>query len=153
MCQLNKETHHNIKLPLAITDTKTHPWEKIYLDIVGSLPITEGGMKYILTCQDNLSKYFIAVPIQNQTADEVTNAFVKHIVLVYGIPDEIVTDQGSNFMSDVLNEYVNYSKLRKFTRQHTIRKVMEHWKGRIRHSLIICVALATRMVILRMFHI
>jgi transcription elongation factor Elf1 len=100
-CQLNTETRHNIKLPLAIADTKTYPWEKIYLDIVGLLPITDGGMKYILTCQDNLSTYFIAVPIQNQTAEEVTNAFVKHIVLVYGIPDEIVTDQGSNFMSDI----------------------------------------------------
>jgi hypothetical protein len=71
------------------------------LDIVGPLPITETGMKYILTCQDNLSKYFIAVPLQNQTAEVVTNAFVKKIILIYGIPTEIVTDQGSNFMSDV----------------------------------------------------
>jgi hypothetical protein len=52
-CQLNKETHPYIKLPLAITDTKTTPWEKVYLDIVGPLPITETGIKYTLTCQDN----------------------------------------------------------------------------------------------------
>jgi hypothetical protein len=54
ICQVNKETRRNIKLPLVITDTKTTPREKVYLDIVGPLPITENKMKYILTCQDNL---------------------------------------------------------------------------------------------------
>jgi transcription elongation factor Elf1 len=101
ICQLNKETRQNIKLPLTITDTKNTPWEKVYLDIAGPLPMTETDIIYILTCQDNSSKHFIAIPLQNQTADEVTNAFVRNIVLLYGIPPEIVTDQGSNFMSDV----------------------------------------------------
>jgi hypothetical protein len=54
-CQLNKETRQNIKLPLTLTDTKTTPWEKIYSDIVGSLPVTESGMKYVLTRQDNFA--------------------------------------------------------------------------------------------------
>jgi hypothetical protein len=112
-CQLNKDTRPNVKLPLTVTDTKTTPWEKVYLDIVGTLSMTETGMKYILTCQDNLSKYFIAVPLQNQTADEVTNAFVKNIILIYGIPTEIVTDQGSNFMSDVFKRICKLFKIEK----------------------------------------
>jgi hypothetical protein len=70
-------------------------------------------MKYILTCQDNLSKYFIAVPIENQTAEEVTNAFVRNIVLIYGIPTEIVTDQGANFMSDVFKRICKLFKIEK----------------------------------------
>jgi hypothetical protein len=40
------------------------------------------------------------VPLQSQTAEEVTNVFVKNI-LIYGIPREIVTDQGIDFMSDM----------------------------------------------------
>jgi transcription elongation factor Elf1 len=84
ICQINKETKPNIKLPLTITDTKTTPWDKVHLDIVGPLPVTGNKMKYILTCQDNLSKYFVVVPLQNQTAEEVTNIFV--IILIYGIP-------------------------------------------------------------------
>jgi hypothetical protein len=55
-CQINKETQKNIKLPLTITDTKSTPWEKLYLDEVGPLTTTENNMKFILTCQDNLSK-------------------------------------------------------------------------------------------------
>jgi hypothetical protein len=112
ICQVNKETKPNIKLP-TITDTKETPWEKIYLDIVGPLPTTERDMKYILTCQDNLSKYFIATPIENQTAERVTEAFVKHVILIYGIPNEIVTDQGSNFMSDVFKRICKLLKITK----------------------------------------
>jgi hypothetical protein len=112
-CQMNKETHHSIKLPLTITDTKTTPWDKVYLDVVGPLAMTQSGMKYILTCQDNLSKYFIAIPLQNQTAEEVTNAFVKNIILIYGIPTEILTDQGSNFMSDVFKRICKLFKIEK----------------------------------------
>jgi hypothetical protein len=89
---MNKETHSYIKLPLTITDSKTIPWEKVYLDIVGPLPMAETGMKYILTCQGNLSKYIIAILLQNQKAEEVTNVFIKNIILIYRIPTEILAD-------------------------------------------------------------
>ena len=70
------------------------------------------GHKYILTCQDNLSKYLMAIPMLTQTA-EVTLTFMKHIVLLYGIPQSIVTDQGSQFMSDVFKRLCKLLKLNK----------------------------------------
>jgi hypothetical protein len=88
-------------------------WENVYLDIVGPLPPTENGRRYILTCQGNLSKYFIAAPIPNQSAEEVTNAFVRNIILVNGIPTEIVTNQGSNFMSDMYKRICRLFKIEK----------------------------------------
>jgi hypothetical protein len=68
-------------------------------DIEGPLNMTEKGHKYIITCQDKLSKYLKAILMQTQTA-EVTLT-LRHIVLLYGIHQSIVTDQGSPFMSDV----------------------------------------------------
>jgi hypothetical protein len=91
-CQLNKETQKNIKMPLVVADT---------------------NMKFILTCQDNLSKYVVAVPIENQTAEKVAEAFVKNVILIYGIPNEIVTDQGTNFMSDVFKRICKLFKIEK----------------------------------------
>ena len=52
----NKLTGPYVKAPFKETDTQFHPWDEVYLDIVGPLPGTEGH-KYVLTCQDNLSKY------------------------------------------------------------------------------------------------
>lgn len=114
-CQLNKVTQLPIKQPLIITDIKDTPWEKIYLDIVGPLPLTEQGNKYILTCQDNLSKYLIAIPMSDQTAEETAKAFNTHIVCIFGIPNEIVTDQGTNFMSNLFKDLCKLLKINKLS--------------------------------------
>jgi hypothetical protein len=51
------ELHFNKLIPSFI------PGTNFTLDIVGPLPMTEEGHKDILTCQDNLSKYLVAIPI------------------------------------------------------------------------------------------
>jgi hypothetical protein len=113
ICQKNKFTGPYIQSPFQETDTQFYAWNKIYLDIVGPLHLTEGGYKYILTCQDNLSKYLIAAPMLTQTAEEVTLTFLRHIVLLYGIPQDIVTDQGSQFMGDIFTRLCKVLKLKK----------------------------------------
>ena len=53
-----------------------------------------------MTVQDELSKFLIAVPLEDQTAEQVAKAFVDHVVLIYGIPQIILTDCGSQFLSE-----------------------------------------------------
>ena len=55
ICQKNKFTGPYVQAPFQETDTQFQPWDKLYLDVVGPLPMTEEGHKYMLTCQDNLS--------------------------------------------------------------------------------------------------
>jgi len=43
--------------------------------------MTEKGYKYILTCQDNLSKYLLAIPMITQTAGEVALTFLCYVIL------------------------------------------------------------------------
>jgi len=56
VCQKNKFTGPYVKTTFQGMDTQYQPWDKLYLDIVGPLPMTEEGYKYILTFQHNLSK-------------------------------------------------------------------------------------------------
>jgi hypothetical protein len=108
VCQLNKQTLPKVKADLQITDTQEQPWDKIYLDIVGPFSMSVKGNKYLFTCQDNLSKYLIAIPIEDMTAETIARNFVFDIILKYGIPDQILTDQGTQFMSEL---FVNCCKL------------------------------------------
>ena len=101
VCQKNKFTGPYVKAPFQETDTQYQPWDKVYLDIVGPLPMTDEGYKCILTCQDNISKYLLAIPMITQTDDEVALTFLRYVILHYGIPNSIVTDQGSQFMCDI----------------------------------------------------
>jgi IS30 family transposase len=109
---LSKEqiTQNTTKLPIKITTTPEIVWEKCALDILGPLIQTLDGHRYVLTFQDELSKYTLAVPIKQQDAMTVARAFVEEIVLKFGIPQSVLTDQGSNFMSEV---FANVCKLLK----------------------------------------
>ncbi|XP_011646140.2 uncharacterized protein LOC105432862 [Pogonomyrmex barbatus] len=79
---------------MLITDTLKKLLEKCAFDIVGPLPITNAGNKYILTFQDKLTKFSKAISIKNQEANTVAKAFVTKIIVEYEIPDKILTDQG-----------------------------------------------------------
>lgn len=112
LCQKNKTTQ-NTKLPMAITTTSSKPLEKIFLDIVGPLPLTTQGNKYILTIQDDLSKYSLAIPLQNQETITIAKAFVEHLICRFGAPTFLLTDQGSNFVSQLFQDVCKLLKIKK----------------------------------------
>ena len=74
------------------------PFQRIAMNLVGSLPRTQRGNCFILTIFDYATRYPEAIPLSNteavRIANELTDVFAK-----VGIPDEILTDQGPNFMS------------------------------------------------------
>lgn len=103
-CQRNK-FQRNQKNPMKITSTSNYPFEKIFLDIVGPIsPISHSGNKYILTMQDDLTKFSVGIPIPNQEAQLIAKTFSEHFICNYGCPTSIQTDQGSNFMSNFFKE-------------------------------------------------
>jgi transposase InsO family protein len=98
---------------MDITTTAEHPFDKCYLDVVGPLPVIQGNNKYILTFQDYLSKYVVAVPIGQQDAEKVARAFVGNVVLKYGTSRVLQTDQGANFISEVFRNTCKILKIKK----------------------------------------
>lgn len=112
-CQLNK-CSKTTKMPMIITTTSTYPFEKIFLDIVGPLNQTNNFNKYLLTFQDDLSKFSIAIPIPDQEASTVARNFVTKIICQYGTPKTLLTDQGTNFLSQVFKESCKLLNIKQF---------------------------------------
>jgi hypothetical protein len=83
------------------------------MDIAGALTVTTEGHKYILTFQDELSKYTIAVPISQQDAETIATVFVQEIFVTFGIPQVILTDQGSHFLSEIFTNVCKLLKIKK----------------------------------------
>jgi hypothetical protein len=95
-----------------MTTTK-HPFERCALDIVGPLKEKTLRNKYILTFQDDLSKFLVAVPILQQDVETVARAFVLNVVLKFVATAQILTDQGSNFLSDLFKSTCKLLKIKK----------------------------------------
>ena len=84
------------------------------MDIVGPMIVSYSGNKYILTIQDDLTKYSMAIPIPTQDTNTVAKAFSENFICnVFGAPSSIVSDQGSNFMSDMFAQLCKILKIKK----------------------------------------
>lgn len=96
-CKMQKHT----RAPMQMTSTADEAFEKIYLDIVGPLPVTDNNKRYILTIQCELSKFIEAYTLENKEAETVSEVFVREFVLRFGVPRKIATDQGTEFTAAV----------------------------------------------------
>ena len=70
------------------------PFNRIALEIVGPLPKTSRGHRYILVLVDYATRYPEALPLRPATAKAVAKLFSR-----VGLAREVLTDQGSCFMS------------------------------------------------------
>lgn len=111
-CQKNK-CGKNPRIPMKITTTSKSPFEKVFMDIVGPLPLSYLSNRYLLTIQDDLTKYCFAIPIHNQEATTIAEAFLKNFVCIYGAPKSILTDQGTNFLSEVFKNCCKMLNIKK----------------------------------------
>jgi hypothetical protein len=75
------------------------PFAQCGLDQVGPLPkSSRGGHTYLLVAVDKFSKWIEAVPVTNQEATMAVK-FFESIIYRYGIPNSIITENGTNFTS------------------------------------------------------
>nr|XP_014352698.1 PREDICTED: uncharacterized protein LOC106706359 [Latimeria chalumnae] len=85
-------------VPLPIIET---PFQCIGMDLVGPLDKSAQGHKYVLVFVDYATRYPEAVPLRVASATNVATALFSLISRV-GILKEILTDQGTPFMSKVM---------------------------------------------------
>lgn len=91
------------RAPLVPLPVIEEPFARIAMDIVGPLPHSRAGHKYILVVCDYATHYPEALPMKTIDAERVAEELVKIFSWV-GIPREILTDQGNNFTSHLLTE-------------------------------------------------
>lgn len=113
-CQVRKLTRIKTKSPMIITDTPGAAFDKISLDIMGPLPMSSQGNSYILTIQDLLTKYSVAIPLIEATSLSIADAFTKQFICIYGAPKAILTDQGTNFLSSLIKNLTKKFNIKHF---------------------------------------
>ena len=76
------------------------PLETISMDVVGPLPVSNQGNKYIITMMDLFSRWPAAYPVADMTAETVVRC-IKTWGGDFGYPESVLTDRGTNFASEV----------------------------------------------------
>lgn len=77
------------------------PLERVAVDVLGPLPVSNSGNKYILIVGDYFTKWVEANALENQQAETVAEVIVNEFVTRFGVPLQLHSDQGRNFESAV----------------------------------------------------
>ena len=89
--------------PLVPLPIVASPFERIAMDIVGPLPRSHSGNRFVLVVCDYATRWSEAVPLKSIDAGHVAEELMVLFSRV-GVPKEILTDQSSNFTSQLLKE-------------------------------------------------
>ena len=63
------------------------------------MPRSYKGHRYILCIIDEVTIFWVAVPIFQAKSEEVGEVLLEHVITKYCIPEYIIMDQDSAFMS------------------------------------------------------
>jgi hypothetical protein len=102
-CAKRKGPQQTKKAPMQVTRSG-YPMERIAVDILGELPETPNGNKYILVVSDYFTKWTESYPMPNMEASTVAQLIVEQLVCRFGIPRKIHSDQGRQFESNLFRE-------------------------------------------------
>ncbi len=91
------------KAPLRPLPVMQVPFERIGMDLIGPLERSARGHRFALVLVDYATRYPEAVALRNISAKSVAEALFNMISRV-GIPKEILTDQGTAFMSRTIRK-------------------------------------------------
>ncbi|BHF64801.1 hypothetical protein SprV_0200780800 [Sparganum proliferum] len=102
-CQKNKVRRHTFSpsSTFAVPNVRFH---HVHLDLVGPLPPSRGNT-HILTAVDRFTRWPIAVPITDTSAENIAMVFLTHWISTFGVPATFTTDRGSQFQSSLYREF------------------------------------------------
>lgn len=90
------------------------PWQVICTDLVGPLPRSYKGYKFILVVCDCFTKYTCLFPLRNSLAKTVVEIIEREVLLKHGIPQCIIMDRGPQYISKHMQSLKLKYKIPKF---------------------------------------
>ena len=115
ICQRTIPKGKNTKLSLGSVPLIDTPFKRVAVDLIGPMfPVTDRGNRYVLTLVDYATRYPEATPLKNIDTETVAEALVSMFSRI-GIPEEILSDQGAQFMSNVMKEVSRLLSVKQLT--------------------------------------
>lgn len=106
-CQTYKKDNQVRRLPMQISDVANGPFEKIAIDVViMKKEKTKRGNCYIITIQDNLTKFLALYPVATHTTINIFKCLIQFICQ-YDLPKVILSDNGTEFNNELLSLFMD----------------------------------------------
>ena len=111
-CQIYANKVHVPHIPLNVM-TSPWPFAMWGIDMIGEIkPTASNGHRFILVAIDYFTKWVEAASFASVTKNVVAR-FIKHnLICLYGIPERIITDNGTNLNNAMITELCTQFKIK-----------------------------------------
>ena len=112
ICAKRKSPRRKFRTPIVSNMVgEPIPFHCVEIDFIGPLTPSE-GKRYIMTVIDAFSRFGIGVPLPNISAESTAKAIMDHVVLKYGTPAIIRSDNGPQLRSNMLSNLENLLEIK-----------------------------------------
>ena len=77
------------------------------------LPVTDSGNHHVVVFQDFLTKWPLAFPVPDQKAVRLVKLLTKEVIPLFGVPEALLSDHGTNLMSTLILDICKQLGIRK----------------------------------------
>ena len=78
------------------------PLSRLSMDLK-VMPKSYRGHKFKLCVIDEMTNYVLSMPIYQARSEEIADSLIDNVISKYGIPEYLIMDQNSSFMSTIIN--------------------------------------------------
>jgi transposase InsO family protein len=89
-------------LPLGRSPVPTRPMQHVHTDLITNLPRSRRGNIHISVTVDSLTGYLHATALPDRTATTVAEAWINDIMLHFGCPEVVTTDNGVEYTNNLM---------------------------------------------------
>lgn len=114
-CKETKAPNVTLKPPLGKQFPVEAPWQRIYTDLLGPYPRSKSGNVYLLIVLDHLSKFVLLKPLRRATSSLIIQFIEPEVFHLYGVPESLFTDNGSQFISKDFEAFLKRYGVRHIT--------------------------------------
>ena len=112
VCAANKKPYRTPRAPLGKMQVGG-TLDRLSTDILGPLPLTPRGNRYILVATDHFSKWVEIMAVPDQSAVTCANKLLNEVISRYGCPLTLHTDRGRNYESSIFIELCKLLEIKK----------------------------------------
>ena len=96
------DTATKATLPIGRHPIPTRPMQHVHTDLITELPKSKRGNRHISVTIDSLTGYMHATALPDRKADTVAEAWINDIMLHFGCPEVITTDNGVEYTNNLM---------------------------------------------------
>jgi hypothetical protein len=97
---------------LVQTPAYNRRFEVLSVDLFGPLPETPTGEKWIFIVEDTATKWVELFGLTRATADECARVLINQVFFRYGLPRQLISDNGVQFVSSVMQHICDYFSIK-----------------------------------------